>query len=248
MARKKKHEEHENHERWLVSYADFITLLFAFFVVLYATSNQDLTKAKEFEGSLRSSIKLGQFGGGHNPINMETGSMMDSLGTQMKDASPIDLQSYYQNKVKSKLNVEERGLILQDLSYDKNGVRIRLQGSNIFRPGEVELNPDAAMALGKIASILKSSIPKNSKRKIVVEGHTDNQKLAPNGVVNSNWELGALRATSVVRFFVNGFKIPPDKISAMSYAETRPVSDNNTAEGRAQNRRIEIFVQADKSL
>lgn len=243
MAKKKKHEEHENHERWLVSYADFITLLFAFFVVLYATSNQDLTKAKEFEGSLRSSIKMGQFGGGHNPINLETGSMMAPLGTQMKDASPIDLQSYYQNKVKSKLNVEERGLILQDLTYEKNGIRIRLQGSNIFRPGEVEINPDSAVALGKIGAILKTS-----KRKIVVEGHTDNQQLAPNGIINSNWELGALRATSVVRFFIKGFNIPADKISAMSYADTRPISENTTAEGRAENRRIDIFVQADKPL
>lgn len=243
MGKRKKHEEHENHERWLVSYADFITLLFAFFVVMYATSNQDLTKAKEFEGSLRSSIKMGQFGGGHNPINLETGSMMAPLGTQMKDASPIDLQSYYQQKVKSKLNVEERGLVLQDMIYDKNGVRIRLQGSNIFRPGEVDLNPDAAVALGKIAAILKSS-----KRKIVVEGHTDNQQIAPNGVVSSNWELGALRATSVVRFFIKGFQIPSDKISAMSYADTRPISDNTTNEGRAVNRRIEIFVQADKQL
>ncbi len=246
MAKRKKHEEHENHERWLVSYADFITLLFAFFVVLYATSNQDLTKAKEFEGSLRSSIKMGQFGGGHNPINLETGSMIAPLGTQMKDASPIDLQSYYQQKVKSKLNVEERGVVLQDLIYDKNGVRIRLAGSNIFRPGETEINPEATVAivaLGKVAAIIKSS-----KRKIVVEGHTDNQQIAPNGIVNSNWELGALRATSIVRFFIKGFNIPPDKISAMSYSDTRPISDNNTLEGRAENRRIEIFVQADKPL
>lgn len=243
MAKRKKHEEHENHERWLVSYADFITLLFAFFVVLYATSNQDLTKAKEFEGSLRSSIKMGQFGGGHNPINLETGSMMAPLGTQMKDASPIDLQSYYQQKVKQKLNVEERGMIIQDLIYDKNGVRIRLQGSNIFRPGEVNLNPDAAVALGKIGIILKGS-----KRKIVVEGHTDNQQISANGILVSNWELGALRATSVVRYFINQFQIPSDKISAMSYSDTKPVSDNTTPEGRAENRRIEIFVQADKPL
>lgn len=243
MARKKKHEEHENHERWLVSYADFITLLFAFFVVLYASSNQDVTKAKEFEGSLRSAIKMGQFGGGHNPINLETGSMMAPLGSYMKDASPIDLQSYYQQKVKKALSVEERGLVLQDLIYDKNGVRIRLQGSNIFKPGEVTVNPDAAVALGKIGIILK-----NSKRKVVVEGHTDNQAIASNGVLTSNWELGALRATSVVRFFIEKFQIPSDRISAMSYADTRPVSDNTSPEGRAENRRIEIFVQADKPL
>lgn len=243
MARKKRHEEHENHERWLVSYADFITLLFAFFVVLYATSNQDVSKAKDFEGSLRNSIKMGQYGSGNTPINLETGSMIAPLGNQMKDASPIDLQSYYQQKIKQKLNVEERGLIIQDLIYDKNGVRIRLQGSNIFRPGEVNLNPDAAVALGKIGLILQGS-----RRKIVVEGHTDNQQLGPSGAVVTNWELGALRATTVVRYFINQFKVPSDKISAMSYSDTRPVSDNNTAEGRAENRRIEIFVQADKPL
>lgn len=242
MAKKQRHEEHENHERWLVSYADFITLLFAFFVVLYASANQDITKAKEFEGSLRSSLKLGEFGGGSNPINFETGSMMNPLGSQMKDASPIDLQNYYQQKIKQKLNVEERGLIIQDLIYDKNGVRIRLQGSNIFRPGEVELNPVAAIALGKVGIILKGS-----KRKIVVEGHTDNQKLPANSSIPSNWELGALRATTVVRYFINQFNIPTDKISAMSYADSRPIADNATNEGRAENRRIEIFVQSDKT-
>lgn len=243
MAKKKRHEEHENHERWLVSYADFITLLFAFFVVLYATSNQDMTKAKEFEGSLRSSIKMGKFGGGNNPINFDTGSILASFGSQMKDASPIDLQNYYQQKIKQKLNVEEIGLVVQDLIYDKNGVRIRLHGSNIFRPGEVQLNPIAAVALGKIGLIIKQS-----KRKIVVEGHTDNQQLNGSSTITSNWELGALRATSIVRYFIQQFNVSQDRISAMSYADTKPIADNTTNEGRAQNRRIEIFIQADKAL
>lgn len=243
MARKKKHEEHENHERWLVSYADFITLLFAFFVVLYATSNKNAEKVKEFEGSLRSSIKLGAYGGGNNPINLETGSLMDPLGNQMKNASPIDLQSYYQQKITQKLTEEERGLVIQDLIYEANGVRIRLQGSNIFKPGEVNLNPDAAVALGKIGAILKGS-----KRKIVIEGHTDNQQNIAKGVIVTNWELGALRATTVVRYFIQQFQIPASKISAMSFADTRPLTNNTTSEGRAENRRIEIFVQSDKPL
>jgi chemotaxis protein MotB len=243
MARRKKHEEHENHERWLVSYADFITLLFAFFVVLYATSNQDISKAKEFEGSLRSSIKMGEYGGGNNPINFETGSTFAPLGNQLKDASPIDLQSYYQKKIQQKLSIEERGAIIQDLIYDKNGIRIRLQGSNLFKPGDINLNPQAAVALGKLGIILKGS-----RRKMVVEGHTDNQQLTPNGVISSNWELGALRATTVVRYFVNQFQVPQDKISAMSFGDTHPVGDNTTQEGRAENRRIEIFVQSDKPL
>ena len=140
------------------------------------------------------------------------------------------------------MSIEESGGLIQDLIYDKNGVRIRLQGSNLFKPGEITINPASAMALGKLGVILQ-----NSKRKIVIEGHTDNEKFS-SGNIASNWELGALRATAIVRFYIDGFNIPQDKISAMSYGDTHPISDNSTAEGRAENRRIEIFVQADKPL
>jgi len=239
MPKRVRHEEHENHERWLVSYADFITLLFAFFVVMYATSNQDQIKAQKFEGAIRNSLNLGQFGGGHNPINLEAGSMIAPIGQYIIDGSPIDLQNYYMKKINSGLTVEEKGGLIQDISNDKQGVRIRLQGSNLFQSGETRLNPSSLQSLGKLGIILK-----NSNRRFIVEGHTDDQKT---GSELTNWELGALRATTVVRYFIENFKVPSTKVAATSYADTRPVAPNSSSEGRSENRRIEIYIPSLKS-
>jgi chemotaxis protein MotB len=239
MAKRQKHEEHENHERWLVSYADFITLLFAFFVVMYATSNKDPVKQKQFEGSIRNTMNIGMFGGGYNPLNMQVGSEMEPIGKQMKNALPIDMQSYYQKKINSRLSKEEKGGLIQDITYDSSGVRIRLQSSNLFKPGQTSLNPSSFLALGKLAIILK-----NSNRPVIVEGHTDNQKFEGSGEVKSNWELGALRATNVVRLFIEEFEIPAKQLSAATHADTKPIAENDTAQGRSDNRRIEIFIPA----
>ncbi len=239
MAKKKRHEEHENHERWLVSYADFITLLFAFFVVMYATSNKDPVKQKQFEGSIRNTLNLGVYGGGFNPLNMQVGSEMDPIGKQMKNALPIDMQSYYQKKINSRLSKEEKGGLIQDITYDSSGVRIRLQSSNLFKPGEAKINDSSRLALGKLAIILK-----NSNRPVIIEGHTDNQPFTGQGDISSNWELGAVRATTVVRLFVSDFSIPAARLSAASYADTKPIAGNDTAQGRSDNRRIEIFIPA----
>lgn len=239
MAKKKRHEEHENHERWLVSYADFITLLFAFFVVLYATSNKDPAKQKQFEGSIRNTLNLGVYGGGFNPLNMQVGSEMDPIGKQMKNALPIDMQSYYQKKINSRLSKEEKGGLIQDITYDSSGVRIRLQSSNLFKPGEAKINTSSFVALGKLAIILK-----NSNRPVIIEGHTDNQPFSGQGDISSNWELGAVRATTVVRLFISDFSIPAARLSAASYADTKPIAENDSAQGRSDNRRIEIFIPA----
>lgn len=240
MAKRKRHEEHENHERWLVSYADFITLLFAFFVVMYATSNQDQVKAVKFEGAIRNSLNLGQFGGGHNPINLESGSMIAPMGQHIIDGSPIDLQNYYMKKVNTMLSSEEKGKLIQDITSDANGVRIRLQGSNLFEPGSPKLTGEAREALNKLGIVLK-----RGNRRFIVEGHTDDQ---PSDIPDmTNWELGALRATTVVRHLIENFGIPANKVAAMSYADTKPIASNKQAEGRAENRRIEIFIPGMKA-
>lgn len=239
MAKKKKHEEHENHERWLVSYADFITLLFAFFVVLYATSNKDTSKEKQFEGSIRNTMNIGMFGGGSNPLNMQVGSEIEPVGKFMRNASPVDMQNYYIKKINSRLTKEEKGSIIQDITFDANGARLRLQSSNLFKPGDTQLNPASLVPLGKLAIIFK-----NSNRPIIIEGHTDNQKLQGNALIESNWELGALRATTVLKYFIDNFQIPGERLSAMTYGDTKPLSSNETPQGRSDNRRIEIYIPA----
>jgi chemotaxis protein MotB len=237
MAKKHKHEEHENHERWLVSYADFITLLFAFFVVLYASAEKSESKTKAAEESIRSSLHMVmEGGGGPDLINMETGALIAPLGSHNPLGSPVDMQRYYQRQVEQKLSVEERGKVVQEIDHDLNGVRIRLIDTNLFNPGSAELNPSSLDGLKKIAEVLR-----RAKQEIVIEGHTDNTPVSGDAFP-SNWELGAMRATAVLRYMQASFNFPKDKISAASYADTRPLTTNDTPQGRARNRRIELYV------
>lgn len=237
MAKKHKHEEHENHERWLVSYADFITLLFAFFVVLYASSTQNEAKTKSVEDSIRSSLHLVlQGGGGADLINMETGAMIAPIGTHQMKGSPVDMQRFYQKQIESKLSEEERGKSIQDIEADLHGVRIRLVGSNLFPPGSSQLNPISFEALKKIGDIIRKT-----KHPIIIEGHTDNQQVT-DGSFESNWELGALRATSVLRHMKDQLNFQNHRMAATTYADTKPLTTNDTPEGRARNRRIEIYI------
>lgn len=238
MARKHKHEEHENHERWLVSYADFITLLFAFFVVLFASSKQDAKKMEALEYAIRSSLHVGPMGGGHNLVNLETGAAIAPIiGSFPKDGSPIDLQRYFLKRIESTFTVDEKVDSIEEVVYDEKSVRIRLKSSNLFNPGETKLSIKGAETLTKLTQMMR-----DSEEKFIIEGHTDDQKVTPNPLYESNWELGAKRAMSVMKFMIYAFKISPDKISAMSLGDSKPIAGNNTPQGRAKNRRIEIVI------
>jgi chemotaxis protein MotB len=236
MAKKHKHEEHENHERWLVSYADFITLLFAFFVVLYASSTQSESKAKEAENSIRSSFHMiDEGGGGPDLMNLETGAMIAPFGEHKLTGSPIDMQRFYQKQIEHKMSEEERGKAIQEIDHDLNGVRIRLVDTNLFQPGSAELNQESMKALSEILDTLKKS-----RQEIMIEGHTDNQPVS--GQYTSNWELGAQRAVSIVRYLIEKHNFNKSKLGAISYGDTRPLVSNESAEGRARNRRIEFYI------
>lgn len=242
------HEEHENHERWLVSYADFITLLFAFFVVMYATSNNDQEKQKSFEKSVRTNLKLigsnsGSAGAQEGNVGGETaGETLIQLDGFPPRGAPGETEQYIGRVIDKKMDSNEKEKI-QSLRHDALGVRIELASSQFFLPGGVKLRTSALRTLDKIADILKES-----DKKIVIEGHTDNIPVASNSLYESNWELASLRATSIVRYLTKYHKIDPKRISATSYADTRPLKSNDSAEGRSQNRRIEIYLILDEKL
>lgn len=231
-SRRKKHEEHENHERWLVSYADFITLLFAFFVVMYATSNSDETKQKEFEDSVRAELKLAV---------ISKGAGGSSGGSQLvpEIASPIDafprrnamgeVQDYVERRLRRHFTKEELETVVR-FERDPHGARILLPAASLFPTGEGRLRKSSLETLDKIAGILK-----DSERRVVIEGHTDNQE-------TGGWELASQRATSLVRYLIKYQGMDPARIAATSYADQRPVVPNDTEENRARNRRIEILV------
>jgi chemotaxis protein MotB len=236
--RAKKHEEHENHERWLVSYADFITLLFAFFVVLYATSNQNEEKEKKFEESIRANLKFSMAQGGEANMGAgPLGQVFDPLEMiQRRRIGNEELEDSVEQLLDKNLSKEERKTAISGLRHDNVGVRIRLSASTFFPSGSSKLRLPALKSLDKIAQILKLA-----NRNIVIEGHTDNQALV-GGNLESNWELASLRATSVVRYLLKYHSLDSKKISAASFADQRPIVENTTEENRSQNRRIEILI------
>lgn len=254
--RRDDHEEPESHDRWLVSYADFITLLFAFFVVMYATSTNNQEKQKSFQDSVSKNLKLvvsggpGGGGAGDGTGGAEEGNVG---GVQSADSfinlegfpprgGPAETKEYLSRVIDKKMNSEDKEKI-QQMRHDAIGVRIELASAQFFLPGGVKLKINSLKTLDKIAEILKET-----NKKIVIEGHTDNQPVAKDAPYESNWELASLRATSIVRYLIKYHQIDEKRLSAMSYADTRPIDDNNTPQGRAKNRRIEINLILDEKL
>lgn len=236
--RAKKHEEHENHERWLVSYADFITLLFAFFVVLYATSSQNEEKEKSFEESIRAQFKFaGLMGGKEATLGNPLGQVFDPLEMiPRKDVGNAELEDYIQRILNKNMSEEEKNRVISGIRHDRTGVRISLAASTFFPSGSAKLRLPALKSLDKVAAILKIA-----NRSLVIEGHTDDRPVV-GGNVETNWELGSLRATSVVRYLLKLHQLDPQKIAAASYADQQPLVPNTSEANRAKNRRIEILI------
>lgn len=239
--KKRKHVEHENHERWLVSYADFITLLFAFFVVLYATSEADVKKQKEMQQQMQKQFS-GFFGSGQpdghfNTDNTSTSLIPSPLPTYPPVGSGVrEEKDHVQRKLQKELSESEYQDVVEAINPDSYGVRIKLDAAAIFPPGSADLREESVLALEKIGRMLR-----DSNRKIIIEGHTDSQPVGK-GPYPSNWELSAARATKIARFLVQRLKVDPSKVIPIAYAANKPLATNATSEGRAKNRRIEILI------
>jgi Flagellar motor protein len=245
MARRKKHEEHENHERWLVSYADFITLLFAFFVVMYATSSSNVEKQQKFEDSIRLNLRLGMGGGqgeGSNSsgIDEAIGELeMPIGGFPAKGGSKeaADFVARYMNK---KVDEKDRKETVQGVYSDAVGVKIALAASTFFPAGSSKLKLSSLAVLDKVAEILKQT-----DKRLIIEGHTDDTPIN-DPAIPSNWELAGQRASSVIRYFIKYHQMDPKRFTSISYADLKPVAPNDTEEHRALNRRIEIMIVTDE--
>lgn len=251
MARKKKPPEHENLERWLVSYADFMTLLFATFVVLYALSQIDIASSfGEMQKSLRKAFSApALLQGGASVMDKSGDSMMDEKsGDTMVNTLMLEYisQKYEQEsyeQIKEELaQMQERGELETSIDTEK-GLIIRINKSDIlFEPGSAELTPRAKILLDKIGATIKQ---KFKIHLLKVEGHTDSQPFS-NAIYPSNWELSAARAGSIARFFIKTHKFDPAYFTIVGHADTRPIAENDTAVGRAKNRRVEIVVTRNK--
>jgi chemotaxis protein MotB len=224
--RKKKHEEHENAERWLISYADFITLLFAFFVVMYSTASVNQGKLRAVADSMSTAFNPLVTLSATNIRLVETRS-----GVEMID---IDLKRFF--KIQEAVEIIDAGKKTITVSRDRRGLIIRVADSLVFETGRAELLPQHGPMLDKIAELL-AEIP----NQIHVEGHTDNVPIRT-PQFPSNWELSASRAATFARYFIEQRSLDPRRVSVGGNGEFRPIASNNTPEGQAKNRRVDIVV------
>ncbi|MEO8725684.1 MAG: flagellar motor protein MotB [Acidobacteriaceae bacterium] len=239
MARKKKHAEHVNHERWLVSYADFITLLFAFFVVLYASSQVDHRKVGKLARAIETAFQeLGMF-----QVSARTPPLDDSTGSTPTVQIPqiANYNSHPQSE-QIKFSEEVRRALASSIKQGQISVRetpegtvISLREMGFFASGSAVLLAGSQAVLIVIAKALAKS-----GYHVRVEGNTDSVPIH-NEQFRSNWELSDGRAVAVLEALLSdGF--PANRISAAGYAEYRPLALNDSEEGRAQNRRVDLVV------
>ena len=230
MKRKKRHEENENAERWLLTYADLITLLLAFFIMMYVFSKKDAQKYDEVASHLKTI-----FSGGTGLAAKGSVTATSPIDMPSKGASSGEIKRQLESELMDSNRNKPGGENISVLS-DERGVVIRVLDKAFFDEGKAELKDGAKGALDKIAPIIKSV-----DNHVRIEGHTDNVPINTNEF-KSNWELSVRRATEVVRYFVEKRGLPPERISATGYAEYRPIVQNDSPKNKALNRRIEIIV------
>ena len=249
MAKKKPHEEHENHERWLVSYADFITLLFAFFVVLYSTSRQDNKRVQQVQQSIKFAMHFKGSGGvGELPLfegPPSEGGCVTNTGAGIKTA-PISEARKEADKIKKKLRKRldeallHRPDLAQSVSVEQEGkkVIVRLSASRFFDANLAAIRPEMIPVLDVIAAELAAL-----HRPVRIEGHTDDTP-ATSRRFRDNWDLSASRAAAVVTYMERAHQVPGERLSAAGHGSTRPIASNETAVGREMNRRVEMVIEA----
>jgi len=255
VSRRKKNAEHVSHERWLVSYADFITLLFAFFVVLYASSQVDNKKVAQIAAAIQGGFQhMGVFSG------TVPGPIVRAENAPPAGSVPPALPGPELARVVNSLSVKEHGTggsgipaaelkrqleevlgkELQDHHLDlrltPGGLVVSLREVGFFNSGEAALLPQAEPTLAHVTSVLAAH-----NFEVRVEGHTDDMPIHTSQY-RSNWDLSTARATEVVNMLVSKYNFNPERISVAGYAQYRPVASNDTEEGRRKNRRIDLVI------
>ena len=243
MSRKKKHE-HVNHERWLVSYADFITLLFAFFVVLFASSQANKSKQAELSAAMQTAFTpLGAFEAHSKtpPLTNDRGTPISSIPAAMPLPLPsirVETAEETENHL-NKLLAEQvaagripAGSVTMRITTE--GLVISLHEAGFFASGSAQIR---AVSIPMLSS-LAATLPTGPLR---IEGHTDNVPIHT-AQFATNWELSTARATAIARLLLERGHLDPANLSAAGYAEFHPVASNATADGRTKNRRVDIIL------
>jgi chemotaxis protein MotB len=233
MARKHKGEGHGGgEERWLLTYADLITLLLAFFIILYSGSKADLERFSELAHSFQQTFGSGPFDSGAGGMLMGQGAELFDFGSL-----PPSQRQFMGISEKLEAYAAEEGLGEQiAVNLRAEGVAITLSNALLFPSGGVELADDSKAALAKVAELLRP-LPNDVR----IEAHTDS--LPTNSpVYPTNWELSAARAALVARYLIEAEGMEASRLSVLGFAEQRPLFANDTREHRLLNRRADIVV------
>ena len=222
-------EDENDTDRWLLPYADFITLLLAVFVVMYSVSNVEESKFKSLSESL--SIALNGKNSEMNKMMLETEKANALIGlVKQKEGQMVEISAKLQNDL-APLITQNKIKIMKI----KDGISIVINDSLLFKSGQAQIDFGFEKDLNQISEILKKY-----PNQIQVEGHTDNNRIQT-GLYPSNWELSSARASSVVRFLIAG-GVPEQQLTAIGYAANQPIESNQSEEGRYRNRRVTIKI------
>jgi len=224
---------HVNHERWVISYADFVTLLFAFFVVMFATANADKGKARAVAEAVKAALDP--------KSNPHSKQIIQELLNKDKKISPEAAKQTVAELTPS-LNLLQKNLKEEiqrgevELHLESRGLTVSFKQAALFDSGAADIKPSAFSALEKTAdAILK--VP----NQIRLEGHTDNVPIH-NDKFKNNWELSSARSIAMLEFLTERFSVPVKRLAVSGYADVAPVASNDTEQGRARNRRVDVVI------
>jgi chemotaxis protein MotB len=229
-----------NHERWMISWADFITLMFAVFVVLFCSATTNKNTAKEVSAAVMNALKMGSIsfilrGRPAAPPSNTKGANSAPAGKELVEQQKVveivpslkAVSDRFQQEIadgKIEMHAEPRGLI------------ISLRQASFFGSGQANLNPDTYPIVDKIGALILS-VP----NRVNLEGHTDPLPIH-NSHFGSNWELSAARSIAMLELLIGRDRIPRDRLSIAGFADTAPLDSNADPEGRAHNRRVDVVI------
>lgn len=239
LAKKTRHKKHENHidESWLVPYADILTLLLALFIVLFASSSVDQEKLQKMSQVFSAIFESGTG-------VMEYANPVESMDAQLEELKKSSYEQDQEQLAEAQARVEELIAVNElenqlETQMTSEGLLITIRDSILFASGSADINPEYATVAGELAEILAF----NPARNVVITGHTDNVPMNT-AEFASNWELSVIRAVNFLKIIVDtNPNLESKYFSVKGFGEFSPIASNDTAEGRAKNRRVEVLVQ-----
>lgn len=244
MSKRKKKQHHEEHvdETWLIPYSDLLTLLLALFIVLFAMSSVDAVKFKQLAYAFQSS-----FNGGTGVLKYPSpmpSPEMESLNkedAESKESKQAKAEKENLGELQDKLDayIESKNLNVElKTTLSDEGLMLTLSNDILFESGKATLRPQDFQLAKDISQLLVM----DTKREVMISGHTDNVPIG-SASFDSNWHLSVMRAVNFMKILLDNEKLDARWFSAKGYGEFRPIATNDTPEGRAKNRRVEILIK-----